>query len=402
MKNLSSHGPLTLLLCLICTSVFQAQSPVRDAHMFASAQKPEALARPDTGRSLTIIPFELIDNLVYMQVSINGSAPLRFILDSGASVWVVDQGRAGTLNLKTQEEGKITGAGAGIVDVAYTKNVSFGLAGIETSVKSVALIDLSALGEALGQKVDGIIGYDFFERYVVEIDYDARFVRLYDPVAYNYSGKGEILPITIKKKHAFVNAKMKLAGNESVMREYLVDSGSADAVNDDLIAQSTSPKVEIVGGVGLGKEFKVILSRVERLQLGNYVFENTNGASGGQKIGGELLHRFTVIFDYSRRRMILEPNRHFADAFVFDAFGAELRLEKEAKGFRVSAVYKKSPASEVGLKESDLITMIDRQPALSFSLDQVRHMLAQEKVYHLGVKRGEEMLEFKIQLRRLL
>lgn len=195
---------------------------------------------------------------------------------------------------------------------------------------------------------------------------------------------------------------MKIAGRESVDRECLVDSGSSDAINDELVAQSSSSKVEVVGGVGLGQEFKIILSRIERFQLGSYVFENTNGASGGQKIGGELLHRFTVIFDYSRGQMILEPNRHFRDGFIFDTLGAELRLEQESKGFRVSAVYKGSAASEAGLKEGDLIMTIDGQPALSFSLEQARRMFAQEKDYGFGIKRGSETLQVKIKLRKLL
>src|SRR6266849_5490449 len=393
---------LALLLCVSCALSFQGQKSESSSSAEGGPRSAPTDSRTASIQGLAIIPFELSDNLPNLQVRVNGSAPLRFILDSGASVWVIDQSQAKTLGLKTEEQRKITGAGAGSVDVTYTKNVSFGLTGIETSVPNVALIDLSSLQASLGRKVDGIIGYDFFNRYVVEIDYDANIVRLFEPKTYNYSGNGEIIPITIKKKHAYVTAKMKLAGRESVAREYLVDSGSSDAVNDDLIAQSSAPKVEVVGGVGLGQEFKVILSRVERLQLGSIVFENTNGASGGQKIGGELLHRFTVIFDYSRQRVILEPNRHFRDGFVFDMFGGDLRFEPESKGFRVSAVYKNSPASEAGLKESDLIATIDGKPASSFSLNQVRRMFAQEKEYSLGIRRGSDMIQVKVKLRKLL
>ncbi len=389
-----------LLLCASCALSLQNQKTVINSSSKVEAQSAPASSQTTFNQSLAIIPFESSDNLAYLQVRVNGSAPLRFVLDTGASVWVIDRALAKTLNLKTEEQGKITGAGS--VDVTYTKNVSFGLTGIETSVPSVALIDLSSLETSLGQKVDGIIGYDFFDRYVVEIDYDANIVRLFEPKTYNYSGNGEAVPLKIKKNHAYVTAKMKLAGRESVAREYLVDSGSSDAVNDELISQSSAPKVEVVGGVGLGQEFKVILSRLERLQLGSYVFENTNGASGGQKIGGELLHRFNVIFDYSRQQMILEPNRHFQDGFVFDMLGAELRLEQESKGFRVSAIYKNSPASEAGLKENDLIKTVEGQPALFFSLEQVRRMFAQEKEYLLGIKRGSETIQVKVRLRKLL
>ncbi len=391
-----------LLLCASCALSLQNQKTVINSSSKVEAQSARASSQTTSNQSIAIIPFESSDNLAYLQVRVNGSAPLRFVLDTGAGVWVIDRALAKTLNLKTEEQGKIAGAGAGSVDVTYTKNVSFGLTGIEPSVPSVALIDLSSLETSLGQKIDGIIGYDFFDRYVVEIDYDANIVRLFEPKTYNYSGNGEAVPLKIKKKHAYVTAKIKLAGREPVAREYLVDSGSSDAVNDELISQSSAPKVEVVGGVGLGQEFKVILSRLERLQLGSYVFENTNGASGGQKIGGELLHRFNVIFDYSHQQMILEPNRHFQDGFVFDMLGAELRLEQESKGFRVSAIYKNSPASEAGLKENDLIKTVEGQPALSFSLEQVRRMFAQGKEYLLGVRRRSETIRVKVRLRKLL
>ncbi len=386
---------LALLFCVSCTLSFQEPKAENSGSRKAVSQKTPVNSNIVFNQSLATIPFELSDNLACLQVRINGSAPFRFILDNGASVWVIDPLPAKALGLKTEERGKITGAGAGSVDVTYTKNITFGLQGIEASVPNVALIDLSALETTLGWKVDGIIGYDFFDRYVVEIDYDAKVVRLFDPQTYSYSGSGAVVPVTIKQKHAYITAKMKMAGRESVDREYLVDSGSSDAINDELVAQSSASKVEVVGGVGLGQEFKITLSRVERFQLGSYVFENTNGASGGQKIGGELLHRFTVIFDYSRGQMILEPNRHFQDGFIFDTLGAELRLEKESKGFKVSAVYKKSPASEAGLKEGDLVTTIDGQSALSFSLDQVRRMFAQEKDYRLGIKRGNERFKLR-------
>lgn len=380
-----------------------SQEPKKNGNSFGKAGNDISQTSGDVlNKPLAIISFEQGDNLPYLQVRVNNSKPLNFVLDSGASVWVINKSVAQALRLKADNEGKITGAGAGAVNVAYTKDVSFDLSGFKNEVSNVALIDLSDLSSTLGHQIDGIIGYDFFEQYVVEIDYDANIVRLYDPKNYQYSGSGEVIPITIKKKHAFLNAKIKVAGKESVEREYLIDSGSSDAVNDDLVAESTAPKKEVVGGVGIGQQFKIVLGRVERFQIGNYVFENTNGAAGGQKIGGELLHRFTVIFDYSRQQMILESNRHYQDGFVFDMLGAEIRAEPKAEGFSVSAVYSNSPASEAGLKEGDLITAIDGSSIESFTIDRVRRMFAQEKEYRLIIKRAGKMLKIKIKLRKLL
>jgi len=38
-------------------------------------------------------------------------------------------------------------------------------------------------------------------------------------------------------------------------------------------------------------------------------------------IGNEILRRFKVTIDYSRQRMMLEPNAHFSDPFENDMSG---------------------------------------------------------------------------------
>jgi len=335
---------------------------------------------------------------------VNASKPLWFILDSGASGCVIDQTQAKLLGLKTEGKAKGTGAGAGTYDLTFAKNVIFKLSVIETQIESSYVIDLSSNLSVEGREANGILGYDFFNRYVVLIDYDAMILRLYDPQTYNYSGRGEIIPFTFKRKLPHITAKFKVAGHEPADRDFLIDTGSADAVDDDLIAQASSPKLETVGGVGLGQEFKTVLGRAEWLKLGSFTIENTLGVSGGTAlIGGEVLHRFTVIFDYSRQQMILEPNRHFRDEFVSGASGADLRLVPESKIFRVHSVRKDSPAAEAGLREGDLIMAIDGSPTAEFNLDQAQRMFAQDgREYLLSVKRGSEPLQVKIKSRKLL
>lgn len=182
MKSLLLYTTLALLLCLSCTSSFRAQKLVREAS--AARQTNDSNSLPAPAQSLTAIPFEQADNLIYLQVQVNNSAPLQFVLDSGASVFVIGQSQAKTLNLKTEEKDKLAGAGAGTFDVTYTKNVTFGLPGVNLLVPNVALTDLSQLSAGLGRRVDGIVGFEFFDRHVVEIDYDANVIRLFDPKSY--------------------------------------------------------------------------------------------------------------------------------------------------------------------------------------------------------------------------
>jgi len=358
---------------------------------------------PDVGSSsVAIIPFDLEDNLIVLKVQVNGSKPLSFVLDNGAGMCVIDPAVAKSMGLKPDETDQTTGAGAGKFDVSYVHDISFDLPGAKLTAAKVGVIDLSGMKTSLGITIDGLLGYDFFMKYVVEVDYDARALRLFDPETYKYSGTGESIPVTIKKNHMWFKAKLKLAGLDPVEHEYFVDSGSSDSLNDDLVPKATSKKVEVQGGVGLGQPFKITLNRAERFQIGKIVFQNLNSASGGQKIGGELLHRFTVVFDYKRQRMILDPNRYFNEAFVFDTLGAELQLKESGDGLGIVALYTGSAAAEAGLKEGDIITAIDGTSVSTFSLKQVRRMFAQAKSYHLTVKNAEGERRVAVNLRNML
>lgn len=353
--------------------------------------------------SVAIIPFDLEDNLIVLKVQVNGSKPLAFVLDNGAGMCVLDPAIAKSMDLKSGEMDQTTGAGAGKLDVAYVHDITFSLPGAQLAVPKVGLIDLSGLKSSIGITIDGLLGYDFFDKYVVEVDYDARVLRLFDPATFVYAGAGESIPVAIRKNHIWFKAKLKLAGLDPVEHEYFVDSGSSDSLNDDLVVKATSKQVEVQGGLGLGQPFKINLTRAERFQIGKIVFQNLNSASGGgEKIGGEILHRFTVVLDYKHQRMILEPNRYFNEAFVFDTLGAELQVKDDGEGLGISAIYAGSAGAVAGLKEGDVITAIDSTKVGALSLKQVRRMFAQAKTYHLFVKTGADEREVVVSLRKML
>ena len=109
-------------------------------------------------------------------------------------------------------------------------------------------------------------------------------------------------------------------------------------------------------------------------------------------IGGEVLRRFTVVFDYSRNQMILEPNVHFAEPYEFDLAG----LMPVAEGanldvFRVYHVIDGSPAQEAGVRTGDVISAIDGRTSADLSLEQVRRLFKQGegKEYRVSLLRGE-------------
>jgi C-terminal processing protease CtpA/Prc len=111
-----------------------------------------------------------------------------------------------------------------------------------------------------------------------------------------------------------------------------------------------------------------------------------------------------VIFDYAHKRMILEPNAHFADRFDSDMSGIRLRAEgADLKQLRVLRLVQNSPAIEAGLREGDLISAIDGRPAAELSLAEISQMFKQEgRECVLGIIRGAEKKQVRLKLRRLI
>jgi hypothetical protein len=326
-------------------------------------------------------------------------------LDSGASSCIIDRAHAKALGLKRTGQAKGRGAGKGTIDVWFTPDVRFALPGVRFTAHKAGVIDLGGLRGSVGREVAGILGYDLFHRFVVEIDYETQLVRLHEPNGFRYDGAEKSLALTIKGKLPYVTARLTVPGQGPVEKSLLIDTGSDDGVDDDLIRQSSGPKREITAGVGLGSEFRGVIGRFQKVELGRLTLEGVVGSGPGVPlIGGEVLHRFTVTLDYGRKQIFLEPNRFFREPFPFDASGLSLRLAgPEYQLFRVHSVMKDSPAERAGFRPGDLITAIDNCPSQRFRLGQVQRMLSRSgRQYHFAVKRGATSLRLKVRLRKLL
>jgi membrane-associated protease RseP (regulator of RpoE activity) len=118
-------------------------------------------------------------------------------------------------------------------------------------------------------------------------------------------------------------------------------------------------------------------------------------------IGGQILGRCSVTFDYARQRVHFEPGPSFARPFEADMLGAS--LNRTAEGVTVRLVNPDSPAAEAGLQVGDRITQVDDQPADTIDPSALRLQMQQEgRTVRLRVQRGSETLEKTLTLRRLL
>lgn len=323
----NGFGALLLLWLIFCPPAFGAD------------------ARFSSGNSALAIPFELDDNLIYVRVSVNGSRPLSFILDTGARS-IIHARQARSLGLKLKLIGPAGGIGANQPDVyLVTEKAAFSLPGVAFSPRRLVAVSLDAVETCVNEfiideegrnlasdkskpsgakrDVDGLLGKEFFDEFVVEIDYARRVLNVYDRSSYKHAGGGADIPLEVGEQHIFAQAQIRAAGRAPLTGRFLLDTGSSEAVSllkPFMFKHNLLPSTEgmsslpVCGLGGYAKE-KSLIGALEELQLGEikiaapvteFRLSDPNTDADGF-IGGAVFRRFKVIFDYSRRRMILEP-----------------------------------------------------------------------------------------------
>lgn len=384
------------------------------------AQQAGAATAPQPSSKVSRFPIEMNGNHVLLQGRVNGSDPLWFTLDTGAAASVINMRRAREMGLPLTSAGRAQGAG-GTAETARLSGVTFSLEGVEIKNLNVMAIALDSIEATAGRSMDVIIGAELFHRYVVEVDYENRFITLYDPKQFVYTGSGESLPLKFNQNHPYVRGRVQIQGMEPMEGDFVIDAGSGFGitfnpgyVQEHRLAERVPNTIETKGR-GVGGEFQLAIGRIENLELGRFrlvkptsAFPRTSGfiskeGSAGN-IGGLILRRFKVIFDYSRKRMIIEPNKSFGEPFEFDMSG--LALVSDPPQFRtvkINRVLSGSPAAEAGLRAEDLLLEVDGRAASEYRLHTLREMFKKEgKTYSLKVRRGDETLEFKLKTRRML
>jgi Aspartyl protease/PDZ domain len=349
------------------------------------------------------IPFDFESNQILLKVSINGTRPGWFILDSGASGCIVDTTVARRLHIKTEGQAQGTGAGHGPVAITFANSVTYSLPGTSLTVPRSYVIDFSNQPALLGHEIAGVLGYEFFIRYVVALDFEARVMTLYDPATYTPPTGATTIPFTITRKTPYIIVRTKVEGADPVETIVQIDSGSGDSFDVDNLARSPH-RLETLGGVGSGQEFRMVMGRGEWAELGPFRFPAPTGATGGvQLIGLQVLRRFDVVFDYTHSRMLLTPNSRIAEPFGFDASGLDIRWSSDGKHFVAHDVPPDTPAAQAGIRTNDEILTINNQPADRFTIGQFMRMLSKDgETVVLGIRRGNMLRVVNLTLRKRL
>jgi predicted aspartyl protease len=251
----------------------------------------------------TEIPFKYADGMIWVKVSVVGhNSPLNFLLDSGAGASVLDLTVARRLGVKLGRPENVQGVGGRAT--AYRVNDFAASASSVRTPRSLLALDLSGVSAGMHQRIDGLLGADFFRGRIVQLDYAAHKLRLLGRGELN-TGAGEILPLAMRNDAMCV--RVGVAGNPAEWMR--IDTGC----NRALEWVATGAKAKVLAGTSVGISSGSTRQVSAEVQLGSHRLADVSvGVHSRQIFQGEagllgngILSKFTVTIDVAKDRLLL-------------------------------------------------------------------------------------------------
>lgn len=418
----------------------------------------------DKGIEKVTVPLILINNLVFIPIKVNG-VELNFLLDTGVEETILFSLEDNPdVNFYNSEKITLKGLGSeDAIEGLKTTNNILDMDGLTSHNQLIyVILDQSFnLSSQIGIPVNGIIGYQFFKDNLVRLDYARKRVIIYKNDSENrekIEKRYDKMPITIEKFKPYLNGNVAL-DESKIPVKMLIDIGNSDSV---WLFQNLSDEIKVPArnfedflGKGFSGDIEGKRARISNFSFDKYDFKSPIVAfpdSSSIKsvrmvqnrvgsVGGEILKRFSVVFDYKNEQLYLKKNSNFNDPFTYNKSGVELQhnglqwvqetvkletvplsgaitFDSSGKNitndfkykFQLKPIYeianirKKSPAAICGLRVGDIIVSINKSAAYHYSLQRLNEMFKSEedKWIYLEIERNSQILKFAFQLQDIL
>ena len=304
------------------------------------------------------IKVKIINNLVLIPVELNGY-DLTLLLDTGVNKTILFNVDPSILNLNhTPKTSMLMGLGSENTfesKLFYKNHLQVG--GISFKNLDVYLINNPVINftPRLGYHVDGVIGYDFFKDYIVEINYSSNYLKCFSQNEKNNLKfhKYDSFPIEFHNMKPYININVELKDGLNPVK-MLIDTGGTGSIwlierpelnikapdenfFEDYLGIGLSGAIygkrTYVKSINLKKSFKfdqVTASFPDSIYIKKASSVNKRGGS----ISGEILKRFNMIIDYNNSKLYLKKNSNYRKAFSYNKSGLVveqhgLRIEKQ-------------------------------------------------------------------------
>lgn len=323
---------------------------------------------------ITKFPFkQLSGGVVLIQAKFDTvSTMLNFILDTGSGAISLDSSTADEFKIPRVSSGRTINGIAGLREVDYTKNKSLHFQGLRVDSLDFYINDYEILSSVYGIKVDGIIGYSFFSKYIVKINFDSLVVEVYDPGGIKYPKNGYLF-------HPLFTAlpiqPLTIRDERRVTANFYIDTGAglcflmSKQFEDDSAVLKKRRRPVSIQVQGFGGKKQMLLTIMNEVKIGPYSFRKVpvnvlddeyNATSYpfiGGLIGNDILRRFNMVINYPKREIHLIPNSHYRDEFDYSYTGMNMFYVDGQ--IIADDVIEGSPAYNGGLKKGDIIIAVN-------------------------------------------
>lgn len=282
------------------------------------------------------IPFEIDRNKVILPVRVNGSRPLKIILDSGMpshGILLFKKELGEELNLEREVHFRIRGAGQGSESTAIkAESQRLTIGEVEFSNQSVMILQSDTMSAF---PTDGVLGKTIFGPHAVRFDFENKFITLMEPGSFSPDSTWETMAMSFNDRGIpFIQAAVSVNGEEEIPLHVYIDSASSESL--ELLVREGQKFILPENletrylGRGLDGDISGLFGRVASLRLGSFVLEDVptafpkatvrsrqSGADG--IICNNTLLRFHVVFDFTEGKLYLKPNSLYGKSFDSDS-----------------------------------------------------------------------------------
>ena len=281
---------------------------------------PPDFAIAGNAASVTV-PFEYIGKHILVAIKINGRGPFQAVLDTGGR-YVLTPTLARRVGLEAQGALPATGNGADTISTGLVRAETISIGRLTLRRPLIYVLNLPALRD------HPIIGFEVFNRFTTQIDYDKQKVTLTVPNRFVYHGTGVSVPFRFNGNTPEVDGKV-----DGLPGAFTIDTGAGDSlrlnrpfVEAHGLRSRYKPRYDTIIGYGTGGPERGGPVRLGQLSLGGIAVSGvqasltTAQAGGGAdkavagNIGEGFLRRFNLTFDYARMRIFFVQNSHYGEA----------------------------------------------------------------------------------------
>jgi predicted aspartyl protease len=267
------------------------------------------------------IPFDFATRQPIVPVKVNGGTAVPFVVDTGASIHVIDREIAKQAKIAIGQPAMMTGGGQAAVAAEFVDGLTFEAGGLAWQQQRAAVASLGYPGK---KHFAGLLGAPILMRYTVRFAFEARTVQLIEPSAYKPPAGAVQIPFELQENLPIVRATVD-TGSGAIEARLMVDTGASQFVDLNRPFVDAHRLVETMTDASsrdrpaaLGGSAPFLYATARRVTLGSLVFDRPRiGMSRAQAgssarserdgiIGNDLLRQFVVTVDYSRRTIVLE------------------------------------------------------------------------------------------------